>query len=139
MARARRQRRKLQLKLQKKAVESATAKKESCLQELKFAQEVEKGAVIDEKHARKALDSKAGAVSKAKAKYAVEEVGLEKAQKVLEAFSFLKDRPAVVPDDDDEEAAEGADEPPASPSRLASLGSRVSGLFFSPKPEPQEE
>jgi len=119
----------------KKALESATAKKEASLEALKFAQEVCKGAEIHEKDAQKTLNAKAAAVTKAKAKHAVEESGLEKAQKVLEALNFLKDRPAIIPDDDEE----AADAPPASPSRLSSFGSAVSGLFFSPtKAEPKE-
>jgi len=121
----------------KKAVESATAKKEATADSLKFAQEVCKGAEIAEKDAKKTVDAKASAVSKAKAKHAVEESGLEKAQKVLEAFTFLKDRPSLIPDE--EEEGDGEKEPPVSPSRLASLGSAVSGLFFAAKPEPKEE
>merc|ERR1719161_3088155 len=121
----------------KKALESATAKKEASFDAEKFAKEVLNGAQIHEKDAQKSLNSKAAAVTKAKAKHAVEESGLEKAQKVLDCFNFLKDRPAVIPDDDEEVAA--ADAPPASPSRLSSLGSAVSGLFFSPtKAEPKE-
>eukprot|EP00746_Dinoflagellata_sp_MGD_P161623 gnl/MRDRNA2_/MRDRNA2_88839_c0_seq1.p1 gnl/MRDRNA2_/MRDRNA2_88839_c0~~gnl/MRDRNA2_/MRDRNA2_88839_c0_seq1.p1 ORF type:complete len:396 (-),score=140.99 gnl/MRDRNA2_/MRDRNA2_88839_c0_seq1:239-1426(-) len=119
----------------KKALEAATAKKEASLDALKFANEVMKGAEIHAKHAAKAVNEKASGVTKAKAKHAVQESALEKAQKVLDAFNFLKDRASIVPDDD--EAGEA--EPPASPSRLASLGSKVSGLFFSPKAEPKEE
>jgi len=119
-----------------KALENATAKKEASLDALRFAQDVCKGAEIAEKDAKKTVDAKAGAVSKAKAKHAVEESGLEKAQKVQDAFNFLKDRIAAKADDD----VAGDDEPPPSPGRLSSLGSAVSGLFFSPtKPEPTEE
>jgi hypothetical protein len=118
----------------KKVLDAATAKKDASLDALKFAQEVLKGAEIHAKHATKGVNDKAGAVTKAMAKAAVQESGLEKAQKVLDAFNFLKDRMATVVDDDAE------DEPPASPSRLAALGSRVSGLFgLSPKAEPKEE
>jgi len=121
-----------------KVLESATAKKEASAESLKFAEEVCKGAVIAEKDAKKTVDQKAAAVAKAKGKHAVEEVGLEKAQAVLEAYNYLKDRISTTKDE--EEDAGEAQEPPASPSRLASLGSKVSGLFFSPtKPEPKEE
>lgn len=114
----------------KKVLEAATAKKEAAADALKFAHEVMKGAEIHAKHASKAVNEKAVGVSKAKAKYAIQESALEKAQKVLDAFNFLKDRASIVPDED-----EAAEEPPASPS----LVSRVSGLFFSPKAEPKEE
>lgn len=121
-----------------KALESATAKKEASIDALKFAEETCKGAVIEEKDAKKTVDQKAAAVAKAKGKHAVEESGLEKAQKVQEAYNFLKDRTAAQEKTEEEEATEKPT--PASPSRLASIGSAVSGLFFSPtKPEPTEE
>jgi len=120
----------------KKVLEAATAKKESALEAVKFAQEVLKGAQIHAKHAEKAVNEKATSVSKAKAKLTVQAHALEKAQKVLDAFSFLKDRSSIIPDEDE---APETEEPPASPSRLANLGSKVSGLFFSPKAEPKEE
>lgn len=120
----------------KAAVESAKEKKEASIEALKFAQDVLKGAEITAKDAQKTVSQKASAVSKAKAEHAVEESGLEKAQKVVEAFGFLKDRVAAVKEDEEE----GGPEPPASPSRLGSLVSTVSGLIFSPtKPEPTEE
>merc|ERR1719161_498198 len=110
--------------------------KEAATEALKFAQDVLKGAEITAKDAQKTVSQKASAVSKAKAEHAVEESGLEKAQKVVEAFGFLKDRVAAVKEDEEE----GGPEPPASPSRLGSLVSTVSGLIFSPtKPEPTEE
>lgn len=118
----------------KKALESATAKKEASFDAEKFAKEVLNGAQIHEKDAQKSLNSKAAAVTKAKAKHAVEESGLEKAQKVLDCFNFLKDRPAIIPDSDEEAAA-----PPASPSRLSSFVSAVSGVFSPTKAEPKEE
>lgn len=120
-----------------KALAAATAKKEASIDALKFAEEVAKGAVINEKDAKKTVDSKAAAVAKAKGKHAVEDAGLEKAQSVQEAYNYLKERTAAVKEEE-EEGGEKA-EPPSSPSRLASIGSAVSGLFFSPtKPEPTD-
>jgi len=120
-----------------KTLDSAVAKREASVEALKFAEEVCKGAVIAEKDAKKTVDQKAAATAKAKGKHAVEEVGLEKAQKCLDAYKYLKDRVAATKEED-EEAGEA--EPPASPSRLASITGKVSGLFFSPtKPEPKEE
>lgn len=122
------------VKLSESALEAATAKKQASLDAEKTAKEICKGAEIEEKDAKKIVDVKAGAVAKAMSAYAVEESGLEKAQKVLDAFNFLKDRKAEDPVDVDEPA------PPASPSRLASFSSAVSGfLGLSPKPEPTED
>jgi len=123
----------------KTALATATAKKEACIEAMKFAEEVCKGAVIQEKDAKRQVDQKSAALAKAKGKHAVEESGLEKAQKVLAAYDYLKDRVAAQEEakEEDEEGGE-KEEPPASPSRLATIGSAVTGLFFA-KPEPKEE
>merc|ERR1712193_346757 len=119
-----------------KALESAVAKKEAAIDAVKLAEEVCRGAVIAEKDAKKTVDQMASAVAKAKGSHAVEESGLESAQKALEAYNYLKDRTSTQ-DDEEEEAKP---EVPPSPSRLSTLASSVSGLFgLSPKPEPTEE